>query len=117
MKKEGLEIYRLIGLTMSYHALGQSDESDAMLEELIEKYGQEQFAEIASVMIFRGDADNAFEWLEKGVSNNDPNIAWIHVGPLFAKLHDDRRWVPLLDGLGKSPDQLSAIEFNVTLPN
>jgi hypothetical protein len=36
--------------------------------------------------------------------------------PLLRPLVDDSRWLPLLESIGKSPTQLEAIEFEVTLP-
>jgi hypothetical protein len=35
---------------------------------------------------------------------------------LFANIHDDPRWLPFLESIGKSPEQLAAIEFEVRLP-
>ena len=34
----------------------------------------------------------------------------------LANIHDDPRWLPFLESIGKSPEQLAAIEFKVTLP-
>jgi hypothetical protein len=34
----------------------------------------------------------------------------------FTNIHDDPRWLPFLESIGKSPAQLAAIEFKVTLP-
>jgi hypothetical protein len=31
-------------------------------------------------------------------------------------IHDDPRWLPFLRSIGKAPEQLAAIEFEVTLP-
>ena len=31
-------------------------------------------------------------------------------------IHGDSRWLPFLRKIGKSPEQLSKIEFKVTLP-
>jgi hypothetical protein len=36
--------------------------------------------------------------------------------PEFKNLHEDPRWGNFLTGIGKSPEQLAAIEFEVTLP-
>jgi hypothetical protein len=30
--------------------------------------------------------------------------------------NDDPRWLPVLESIGKSPEQLAAIEFEVRLP-
>jgi len=36
--------------------------------------------------------------------------------PMLRNIHDDPRWNELLSKLGKSPEQLAAIEFNPKLP-
>ena len=41
---------------------------------------------------------------------------YININPLFANLSDDPRWLPFLESIGRSPTQLDAIEFKVTLP-
>jgi hypothetical protein len=40
----------------------------------------------------------------------------IPVDPLFSNIHDNPRWLPFLESIGKSPEQLAAVEFKVTLP-
>ncbi len=115
-KMEADEGWRLIGLVMAYHALGQAAASDAALAKLIEMYEQEWAYNIAYVLAFRGEAERAFEWLDKAVAYNDPGLAQIATEPLFANIHDDPRWLPFLESIGKSPEQLAAIEFKVTLP-
>ncbi len=116
MQQEPDEAFRLIGLVMVYHALGQAAESEAALAELIEEHEQGWAFNIAYVLAFRGEADRAFEWLDKAVTYNDPGLSLIAVDILFANIHDDPRWLPFLESIGKSPEQLAAIEFNVTLP-
>jgi len=116
MQQESDEGYRLIGLPMAYHALGQAAESDAALAELIDKSEQVAAYNIAYVLAYRGEADRAFEWLDKAVGYNDPGVSEIAIDVLFANIHDDPRWLPFLESIGKSPEQLAAIEFEVTLP-
>jgi len=36
--------------------------------------------------------------------------------PPFANLRQDPRWLPFLRKLGKAPEQLAAIKFDVKLP-
>mgnify|MGYP000250164037 CR=1 FL=1 len=43
----------------------------------------------------------------------DPRLA---VEPQFANIRQDPRWLPFLESIGKSPAQLDAIKFKVTLP-
>ncbi len=109
-------MWRNIGLPMVYHALGEADKSDAELAELIEKYAQAAPYNIAYVLAYRDEADGAFEWLDKTVEYGDPGLQEIVLETLFANIHDDPRWLPFLESIGKSPQQLDAIEFKVTLP-
>ena len=107
---------RLNGLATAQHARGDAAASDTALAALIEKYEQISAYNIAYVLAFRGEVDRAFEWLAKAVVYNDPGLSQIAIQPLFANIRDDPRWLPFLESIGKSPKQLAAIEFNVTLP-
>ena len=114
--EEADEGYRLIGLPMAYHALGRAAESDSALAELIEFHEQKSAYNIAYVLAYRGQADLAFEWLDRAVEHNDPGLAEVPVDVMFANIHDDPRWLPFLESIGKSPEQLAAIEFEVRVP-
>jgi len=116
IQQEPAEWSRLIGLVRVYHALGQAIESDAVLTELIGKYERDWPYYIAAVLAYRGEADRAFAWLDKAVQNNDKEVSYIASEPQFAAIHDDPRWLPFLESIGKAPAQLDAIEFQVTLP-
>jgi TolB-like protein/lipoprotein NlpI len=116
MTQESFEAYRLIGLAMAQHALGDIEAADAALAELIEKNEQGWAFNIAYVLAFRNETDRAFEWLDKAVEYADPGLAVIDGQPEFGNLYDDPRWLPFLASIGKSPEQLAAIEFKVTLP-
>ena len=110
------ETLRLRGLVMAYHALGQVVESDAALTELIDEHGQHRPYVIAELLAYRGEADRAFEWLDKAVEYEDSGLSDMFSRTLFASIHDDPRWLPFLEGIGRSPEQLAAIEFKATLP-
>jgi len=116
IEQETSEIYKLIGLPMAYHALGRKADSDAALAALIAKYEKEGPSNIASVYAYRGEADQAFEWLDKAVKYGDGGLGEIVTDNLFDKIHSDPRWLPFLRKIGKAPDQLAKIKFNVTLP-
>ena len=107
---------RLSGIAMAQHALGQAREADAALRELVAEHGSEQPAFVAVVHAMRGQPDPAFEWLDKAVAMTDPQLATVHVDPMFDALHDDARWLPFLRKLGYAPEQLAKVEFRVTLP-
>jgi tetratricopeptide (TPR) repeat protein len=116
MQQESSAVLRLLGSALAYYALGQAAESDAELSELIEEHEPGWAYNIAYVLAYRGEADRALEWLDKAVQYNDPGLSVIAVENLFANIHDDPRWLPFLESIGKSPEQLAAIEFEVTLP-
>ena len=117
MEKEPIEAYRMIGLPMVYHALGRKADSDAALAALIAKYGKDAACNIAWVYAFRGEADQAFAWLDKAVAYHDSGLAEIVAENLFDKIHRDPRWLPLLRKMGKAPDEIAKIKFTVTLPS
>ncbi len=116
MQQESSAGWRLIGLSIAHYALGQAEESDTALAELIDKYEQQWAYNIAEVLAYRGETDRAFEWLDKAVQYNDPGLSLIPVDRTLANLHDDPRWLPFLESIGKSPEQLAAIDFEVQLP-
>ena len=108
--------YRLIGSALAYYALGQVSDSDAALEEGIENYEQFAAYNFAYICAFRGEADAAFEWLDKAVQYRDTGLSHVMINPLFANIHGDPRWRPFLERIGKSPEQLGAIAFSVKTP-
>jgi hypothetical protein len=67
-------------------------------------------------MAYRGDADLAFEWLDKAVTYRDAGLMDVAVEPMLANLHSDPRWLPFLRKIGKAPEQLAAIKFDVKVP-
>ncbi|MEE8368207.1 MAG: protein kinase [Thermoanaerobaculia bacterium] len=116
IEQETNEIWRRIGLPMAYHALGQTAAADAALAELIARYEKDAAYNIAYVQAFRGEVDHAFEWLDKAVDYRDAGLSEIVAENLFEKIHSDPRWVLFLRKIGKAPEQLAKIRFQVTLP-
>jgi len=114
--QEPEKLFRLISQAMACHALGRSEESDAALAESIEKHGRDSAYNIAYVLAYRGEADRAFEWLQKAIECHDPGLSEIVVQPEFKVLHSDPRWEAFLTKIGKSKAQLDAISFDVKLP-
>ena len=116
IEQETSELWKMIGLPMAYHALGRKADSDAALAALIAKYEKDGPYNIAYVYAFRGEADKAFEWLDKAVEYGDPGLGAIVTENLFDKIHADPRWLPFLRKIAKAPEQLAKIEFKVTPP-
>ena len=103
---------RRMGLALAHYALGQQAESDAALAEWIEKGAEGYEFRLAFVYAYRDEADLAFEWLYKAPTTGwQESLAAVH--PFLFKLHDDPRWLPFLESIGKSPEQLDGIGFNL----
>ena len=113
IEQEKTEMWRMIGLPMVYCAMGRKAEADAALHALIAKYEKDGPYNIAHVYAVCGDADKAFEWLDKAVAYQDPGLSEIVGENLFDKIHSDPRWLPFLRKIGKAPDQLAKIEFKM----
>jgi TolB-like protein/cytochrome c-type biogenesis protein CcmH/NrfG len=109
-------LWRRMALPFIYHAQGKTAEAEAALADLIANNAHDSAYNIAYNLAFLGNADGAFAWLGKAVEINDPGLQDIPLEPMFANVHADSRWLPFLESIGKSPAQLSAVEFNVTLP-
>jgi TolB-like protein/cytochrome c-type biogenesis protein CcmH/NrfG len=114
--QEENEFWRMLFLPMVYDALGRKTDADAALASLIAKYEKDAAYNIAYVFAFRGEADKAFEWLDKAVTYGDAGLREIVLDNLFDKIHSDPRWLPFLRRIGMSPEQLAKIKFKVTLP-
>jgi len=108
--------WRLMLISAANYALGRSAESDATLAELIKHHKQSHQLHIATVLAFRGDADRAFEWLDKTARYHDPGLGSIIAHQMFGRLHDDPRWLPFLRENGLAPEQLAAIKLDVKVP-
>jgi TolB-like protein/Tfp pilus assembly protein PilF len=113
IEREKSDPWRMIGLPMAYQALGRQADADRASAALIAKYAKDAPYNIAYVYAYRGDADKAFDWLGKAVAYQDPGLGEIVGENLFAGLHDDPRWRPLLRKLGKAPEQLAEIGFRI----
>jgi len=113
MHQESDTGWRANGRALAHHALGQENESDDALAELIKDFEEGAAYNIAYILAFRGEADRAFVWLDKAVKYKDPGLTDIPIQPLFANIHSDPRWLPFTESIGKSPQQLAAVEFSL----
>jgi TolB-like protein/cytochrome c-type biogenesis protein CcmH/NrfG len=114
--EEGDEEYRVKGMALAYHDLGRMAEFESAFRELRDTWGERWPSEVAHVYAWIGDADAAFEWLDRGVLQNEDGLGSQYLRPLLAPLDDDPRWTAFLERTGTSDAQLAAIEFEVTLP-
>jgi TolB-like protein len=88
-----------IGLALVDHALGKKKESDAALARVVEEVGSIWAYGIGCIHAYRGERDQAFEWLEKSRAARDGDLFFVRGEPLLAPLHDDPRWAALMKSM------------------
>ncbi|MFZ0007637.1 MAG: tetratricopeptide repeat protein [Steroidobacteraceae bacterium] len=90
---------RLMGRAIVYEALRDRASSDAALAELVEKFPDRAY-EIAQVHARRGDADGAFQWLERAFTGRDSGLLWLKVSMVLRPIRNDPRYEALLRRMG-----------------
>jgi len=81
---------------MAHFAAGRKAESDAALAEAIRHNATLWPSEIARVYAFRGEKDQAFEWLDKAYEARDEDLYVIKGDPLFKNIEGDPRYKAFL---------------------
>ena len=105
MQREPADKWRLSGLPLTYFALGQKPLSQAALEEAKAKYARNQSYQIALVHAYRGEIDEAFEWLERAYIARDTGLAWfLRTDPFLANIRGDARYTALLGKMNLPQD-------------
>ncbi len=89
---EPQESYRLWGLAIVAHILGDDKSSDETLDQLIHKYRETMSYQVAEICAARGDKDAAFHWLDKAFEYHDSGLSFVMASYYFRSLRDDPRW-------------------------
>jgi tetratricopeptide (TPR) repeat protein len=100
LEKENIHAFRLYGTALIQHELGNAEASNRALQELIEIYEDVAAYQVAGIYAFRGESDNAFEWMQKAYNLHAGGLINLLLHPTFVSLHDDPRWEPFLDKMG-----------------
>jgi serine/threonine protein kinase/TolB-like protein len=95
-EREPDPFFRLGGQALAYHDLGRKKEADAALAEFVAKYHAEGAFQIAELYAVRGEADKAFEWLERSYAQRDPGLAQMKGDPPLKSLEGDPRYAAFL---------------------
>ena len=114
-EKERDDEWNVKGRALGHHALGNQDEFEALLQQLIDGWGERWPSEVAHVYAWIGDADNAFNWLDKAVEIEEAGVRVQHVSPLYSRVRNDERWTDFRERTHSSEAKLSAIAFSVDL--
>jgi len=98
--REPVDGFRVRGRAVTFFAMGDAVNADAELAHLID-LGIQWTYEIASVHAYRGELDDAFEWLDRAMARRDNSLHEIQWDPLMTTLYNDPRFEPLLETLGQ----------------
>ena len=93
-------IFLTIALANIHHALGDQSASDEALEQFVIATDGKGPYQIAQVLAYRGEIDKAFDSLEAAYQVRENGIRYLLLDPLLENLHDDPRWIELLDRIG-----------------
>jgi Flp pilus assembly protein TadD len=101
--RETSEPFALFALAIIYGEMGRRVESDVALQDLLDRYADICGSQIATIYAARGDADAAFEWLERAYAQRDSGLTLIKSRLRLRSLHSDPRWESLLKKVGLAP--------------
>lgn len=103
--------WRLEGMALAHHALGNRSQAEAALADLIRDFESDMSYNIAEANAYMGDMDAAFRWLQTAYEYRDGGLTEIRTNPLMVNLHPDPRWDGYLTKLGLDEARLASIEF------
>ena len=91
---------REYGRILALFSLGKGEEARQHLDQFIENNQSWGAFPIATIYAWNQDADTAFKWLDRAYEQRDGLMCSLLMEPLFTKLHDDPRWLKLVDKMG-----------------
>ena len=100
MQQEQSAFWRLTGLAVVHHALGNAADSDAALRGLMQQDLGGAAYQLVQVHAYRGEMDLAFQWLDRAAATHDSGLVFTRADPLLANLHADPRWDRFLSRAG-----------------
>jgi TolB-like protein/DNA-binding winged helix-turn-helix (wHTH) protein len=96
MEKEPPGYLREMGLALAYYALGRQSESNLALGRLTSQYPNDAAYQIAQVYAYRGEVDQAFQWLDRAYKLHDSGLMWFKTDLKLKSLRSDPRYNELL---------------------
>jgi len=90
---------------ISHYHLGHQQEATKYLEQMIKIANERSnnFADVAATLAQMDQPDRAIEYLQKSIEVRQPNNAFIRIDPDFRPLHQDPRYLQLLERAGLKP--------------
>ena len=95
MLKEKQDRSRLSGSAMAYFALGRKADSDTVLAQMLKTEAEHTYF-VALIYAFRGETDEAFQWLDRAYTQNNPELVLLTSQAKVMKLAGDPRYKAFL---------------------
>jgi len=96
LQQSGAPGWRRVGTAMVEYSLGHQDKSQQVLDQLIATAAPYAAYQIAEVYAWRGQKDQAFQWLERAYHQHDGGLTEVKVDPVLASLRTDPRYQAFL---------------------
>jgi adenylate cyclase len=96
--------FRLLGRPLALDKLGRKEEAEKSLAQALalDTVINGASYQVAIVYANRGDADRAFQWLERGVQQRDAGMLWMKYDPILRPLSHDPRFQAVLAKMHQS---------------
>lgn len=94
------EFWREWALAIIDSLAGRKAESDERLRKIINEHADGSAFQVAEIYAMRGETDEAFQWLERALTDRDSGVTHTKVNPRLRPLHNDPRWPNLLKKIG-----------------
>jgi serine/threonine-protein kinase len=107
---------KLMATATIQQAAGRRAEAASARKQLEAEPPEDTAYYLAAIDAQMGDADAAFREIERTIKIHDSNISALPQDWLMRPLHADPRWLPLLRRVGRAPEQLAKVRFEVKLP-
>ena len=96
MQQENMEVFKIFGLALAYHAADKTKEADEALKIFTDKFQNEWTYLLAELYAYRGEKDKAFVLLDKAYQKKDGWLVFLKGDPLLKNLEGDPRHIVFL---------------------
>ena len=96
MQQENIEVFRVFGMALAWHAAGKNKEADEALKDFTDRFQNDWNYLLAELYAYRGETDKAFIWLENAYRKKDSWLVFLKGDPLLKNLKNDPRHAAFL---------------------
>jgi TolB-like protein/Tfp pilus assembly protein PilF len=94
---------RLTTASLAQYTLGHGAEAQRALDALVKDYGQTFSYQLAQNYAWRGEADKAFEWLDRSYAQHDFGLNRLKTDPFLSRIRSDPRYAAMLARINLTP--------------